>query len=130
VNESEDDFIRRVGQSANQEEEMEEDETTDIPGRPRINHRRWALGPTLRGKGGSLIQDIWKGPAADLMTMNQIAVYPKKGWWSYRSFDRESPWYLCKQRPIRYSLIVSIETMADIPLYTEISNLVSVPVTT
>lgn len=130
ANESEDDFVRRVGQSANEEEETEEDETTGIPGRPRINHRRWALGPTLRGKGGSLIQDVWKGPAADLMTMNQIAVYPKKGWWSYRSFERASPWYLCKQRPIRYSLIVSIETMADIPLYTEISNLVSIPVST
>lgn len=130
VNESEDDFVRRVGQSANEEEELEEDETTDIPGRPRINHRRWALGPTLRGKGGSLIQDVWKGPAADLMTMNQIAVYPKKGWWSYRSFERESPWHLCKQRPIRYSLIVSIETMADIPLYAEISNLISIPVST
>ena len=130
VNESEDDFVRRVGQSANEEEEMEEDETTDIAGRPRINHRRWALGPILRGKGGSLIQDVWKGPAADLMTMNQIAVYPKKGWWSYRSFDRESPWHLCKQRLIRYSLIVSIETMADIPLYTEISNLISIPVST
>lgn len=130
VNESEDDFVRRVGQSANEEEELDEDEATDIPGRPRINHRRWALGPTLRGKGGSLIQDVWKGPAADLMTMNQIAVFPKKGWWSYRSFDRESPWYLCKQRPIRYSLIVSIETMADIPLYTEISNLISIPVST
>lgn len=127
VNESEDDFLRRVGQTATEEEDVEENEVTEIAGSPRISHRRWALGPTLRAKGGSLIQDVWKGPAADLMTMNQIAVFPKKGWWSYRSFGRESPWHRCKQRPIRYSLIVSIETMADIPLYTEISNLISIP---
>ena len=130
VNESEDDFLRRVGKTATveDEDEEEEDESEDILGRPRINHRRWALGPSLRAKGGSLIQDVWKGPAADLMTMNQIAVFPKKGWWSYRTFGRESPWYLCKQRPIRYSLIVSIETMAEIPIYTEISTLISIPV--
>lgn len=126
VNESEYDFLRRVGQIATEEEDG--NEITEFSEGPRINHRRWALGPTLRAKGGSLIQDVWKGSAADLVTMNQIAVFPKKGWWSYRSFNRESPWYRCKQRQVRYSLIVSIETMADVSLHAEISNLISVSI--
>jgi hypothetical protein len=130
ANESEDDFLTRVGQVAADDEngEGEEQEIATTPNRRRINHRQWALGPSLRAKGGSLIHDVWKGSATDLLTMKQIAVFPKKGWWSYRTFDRDSPWHRCKQRQIRYSLIVSIETMANVPLYAEISNLLSIPV--
>jgi hypothetical protein len=62
--------------------------------------------------------------------MNQIAVYPKKGWWASRTFKSDSPWHQCNRRAIPYSLIVSIETMADVPIYTEISNILSIPLTT
>lgn len=61
--------------------------------------------------------------------MNQIAVYPKKGWWASRTFNRDSPWHQCNRRTIPYSLIVSIETVADVPIYTEISNILSIPLT-
>ncbi|HTI71881.1 MAG TPA: S8 family peptidase [Candidatus Limnocylindria bacterium] len=92
------------------------------------NDPAWALGPKLRGKSGSLIQDVWRGAAVDLVTMDRIAVFPVKGWWASRSFPAGSLWHRCHRRQIRYSLIVSIETIADVPLYTEISNLISVPV--
>jgi hypothetical protein len=81
----------------------------------------------LRSKGGSIIHDVWQGNAADLAAMDHIAIFPVKGWWASRSFQPDSPWYRCHRRPMRYSLIVSLETMADVPLYNEISNLISVP---
>ncbi|MDZ4290194.1 MAG: hypothetical protein U0984_19665, partial [Prosthecobacter sp.] len=89
--------------------------------------RSWALGPKLRGKGGSLIQDVWQGNAADLASMDRIAVFPVKGWWASRTFPKDSPWHHCHKKPLRYSLIISLEVSADIPLYNEISNLLSVP---
>jgi hypothetical protein len=128
ANETDDAFLRRVGNAAEDEaDDVGEEEDTTVPNRTRINHGRWALGPGLRGKGGSLIHDVWRGSATDLLTMNQIAVFPKKGWWSYRSFPNDSVWYQCKRRQIRYSLVVSLETVANVPLYTEISNLLTVP---
>lgn len=135
VNESEEVFINRVGSIAADEEEgtMEDFDispTDPTAMRPALNNSRWALGPKLRAKGGSLIHDVWQGPATDLLTMNQIAVYPKKGWWASRTFNRDSPWYQCNRRTISYSLIVSIETVADVPLYTEISNILSIPIPT
>lgn len=132
VNETEESFLSRVGNAAADDESDEGDQPTEedvaaLGNRTRINHGRWALGPGLRGKGGSLIHDVWRGSAVDLLTMNQIAVFPKKGWWSYRTFPKDSPWHQCYHREIGYSLIVSIETLADVPLYSEISNLVAIP---
>lgn len=119
--ESVDDFISLVSR----ESEDSDDDSQEV----ESNHdAAWALGPKLRGKSGSLIQDVWRGPAANLVTMDRIAVFPVKGWWALRSFPTDSPWHRCHRRPIRYCLIVSFETMADVPLYTEISNLISVPV--
>ena len=135
VNESEDAFLARVGSIAADETDEEADSPEPDPEdtgaqttRRSPNTSRWALGPKLRAKGGSLIHDVWQGPVVDLLTMNQIAVYPKKGWWAFRTFERGSPWHQCNRRAIPYSLIVSIETVADIPLYSEISNLLSIPV--
>jgi hypothetical protein len=89
----------------------------------------WALGGRLCGKGGSLIQDVWEGTAAQLLTMDRIAVYPVKGWWAARrNFPEGDRWHNCHELPIRYSLIVSVESQQDIPLYNEIHNLIQVPV--
>ncbi len=93
-----------------------------------ITDSGWAMGSKLCGKGGSLIQDIWEGTAAQLLTMDSIAIYPVKGWWaSSRKFPEGDPWHNCHQMPVRYSLIVSVEAEQDIPLYNEIENLISVP---
>lgn len=99
----------------------------DQPEAESMHDPAWALGPNLRAKSGSLVHDIWRGSAVDLVTMDQIAVFPVKGWWALRSFPEGSPWHHCHKRSIRYSLIISLEVMADVPLYTEISNLLAVP---
>ena len=119
--EAETDFLQHVSSTA--DEESDEDEAARS-----MHDRAWALGQQLRGRAGSLVQDIWRGNAADLASMTSIAVYPTKGWWAFRSFPAGSPWHRCYQRSLRYSLIVSLEVEADVPLYTEISNLLSVPV--
>jgi hypothetical protein len=88
----------------------------------------WALGSKLCGKGGSLVHDIWEGSVADLLTMDRIAVYPAKGWWTAkRKFPEGDRWHNCHNFPIRYSLIVSLEAQQDIPLYNEIQNLIQIP---
>jgi len=122
--ESDANFMDLVSKEANEEEDV-----GDSREAPESKHDpAWALGPQLRGKSGSLVHDVWQGNAADLALMDRIAVFPVKGWWATRSFPKDSPWYRCHRKRIRYSLIVSIETMADVPLYNEISSLVSVPV--
>ncbi|HNY41175.1 MAG TPA: S8 family peptidase [Bryobacteraceae bacterium] len=123
--ESDDNFMALVSREA----EADDDEGDDRADPDSLHDSAWALGWKLRGKSGSLVQDVWRGPAANLVTMDRIAIFPVKGWWAVRSFpDEDSPWHHCHKRTIRYSLIISVETLADVPLYNEISNLLSVPV--
>lgn len=117
--ESVDEFMRLVAQEAEEDGDLVNEVES-------LHDPSWALGPQLRNKSGSIIHDIWEGSAADLTQMDRIAVYPVKGWWAKKSF-RDGPWHHCHRKPLRYSLIISIEADADIPLYTEISNLLSVP---
>ena len=110
-------FERQVSREAAEDEELES-----------LADTAWALGSRLRGKAGSLVHDVWQGNAADLAQMDRIGVYPVKGWWASKSFRVGSPWHRCHLRSIRYSLIVSIEISANVPIYTEIRNLLAVPV--
>lgn len=83
----------------------------------------WAVGGTNRGKAGSLVQDVWRGSAAELASMDAIAVYPRaKGWWALRKFQEDREEHDCHLRKVPYSLIVSIETEANLPIYQEIST--------
>lgn len=75
----------------------------------------WLLGANLRTKG-SIHSDIWKGTAAELMTMNTIAIYPVSGWW--KSAKAKERW----KNKIRYSLIISIDCKEDIDIYSAIIN--------
>jgi hypothetical protein len=114
-------FERKVsGEAGEQDDEGDDTEN--------LYDQSWALGAKLRGKAGSLVHDVWQGSAADLAHMDRIAVFPAKGWWAAKSFPAGSPWHRCHLKPIRYSLIISIEVSADIPIYTEISNLLQIPV--
>ena len=116
------DFERRLGRDA--EEEGADDDTLDaLP-----TDGGWALGTRLRGKSGSLVQDVWQGSGADLAQMDRIAIFPVKGWWASRTFPVGHPWHNCHQRPIRYSLVVSIEAEQDLPIYTTIQTMISVEV--
>ncbi len=126
-------FMRDVSAEAVQEgEEPDEPDSESAEGDDwedpmTLHDKAWALGHQLRGKGGSLIQDVWQGNAADLAAMDHIAVFPVKGWWASRSFDKGTPWHQCHLKPLRYSLIVSVEVSQDIPLYNEIESLISAP---
>jgi hypothetical protein len=86
----------------------------------------WALGSKLRGKAGSLVQDVWKGTAAQLAEMGHVAVFPAKGWWATRKFPEGHEWHNCHERRIRYSLIMSLDAEQELPLYSTIENLISV----
>lgn len=122
--ESEEEFIRQVSKEASDDDNGSPESATSL------HDKAWALGHQLRGKAGSIVQDVWRGNAADIASMDHIAVFPVKGWWASKSFMKGSPWYRCHLRPVRYSLIVSLEVMADIQLYTEINNLISISPTT
>jgi hypothetical protein len=87
----------------------------------------WALGTQGRRICGSLHQDVWKGPAANLARMDEIAVLPVKGWWATRKFPIGHECHNCHLRKIRYSLIVSIETEASLPIYATIRSLIPLP---
>ncbi|HDD9398986.1 TPA: S8 family peptidase [Escherichia coli] len=82
------------------------------------NDNYWLLGVTHRHRG-SLHQDVWRGPAAELANCGYIAVYPAQGWWRTRSalkrYDSEA----------KYSLILSIHAPeTDIDLYTAVETIV------
>lgn len=86
-----------------------------------LNDPGWALGDKLRRKGGSLVQDVWKGSAADLATMEAIAVFPRaKGWWATRKYGEDRQEHNCHLKSVPYSLIISLETEANLPIYNEI----------
>lgn len=113
-------FNARLEKVAEQEDQEEES--------PQISSMKsdpgWALGRQLRGKGGSLIQDVWRGQAADLLTMDRVAVFPRKGWWANRNFDEGDRWHKSYEMPQRYSLLISIDAEQDIPLYQHIQNII------
>ncbi|HFF4552816.1 TPA: S8 family peptidase, partial [Acinetobacter baumannii] len=73
----------------------------------------WFLGTNLRTKG-SVHSDTWKGTAAELMSMDHIAIYPVTGWW--KSSKAQKRW----TQKIRYSLIISIQAKENISIYNEI----------
>jgi hypothetical protein len=113
VNESEDDFRRRVNIAAR-------DENEEVNGNAGSN--RWAIGTNNRSTG-SIHSDYWEGTAAALATCNHIAVYPVIGWWRERK-------HLGKvENQARYALIISLETPAqDVELYTTVRNMIEVPI--
>jgi hypothetical protein len=113
VNESENDFRRRVNIAAREENE-------EVNGNAGSN--RWAIGTNNRSTG-SIHSDYWEGTAAALATCNHIAVYPVIGWWRERK-------HLGKvENQTRYALIISLETPAqDVELYTTVRNMIEVPI--
>lgn len=114
-------FNARLERAAEKEEDEDSGDADDA--RKANSDPGWALGSQLRGKGGSLLHDVWQGSAADLLTMDRIAIFPRKGWWSGRQFSEDHPWHKAYERPVRYSLLVSIESNQDVPIYQSIQNI-------
>lgn len=79
----------------------------------------WLVGMKGRTKG-SIHSDWWEGTAAELAAAGYLAVFPVTGWW------RERPHLDRWNSPAPYSLIISLETDADVELYTAIQNVATV----
>lgn len=112
--EPEADFIRRINNKAEYDENGERLPTT-------ADSDKWYLGSKQRDKG-SLIADMWHGSAADLADCDQIAVRPIGGWWKYnKRRDRAD-------RVVRYALVLSLDTPDETAdLYTPIEVAISAP---
>ena len=81
----------------------------------------WTLGPVLRNRG-SLHADIWEGDAVVLSQRSVIAIFPTGVWWKENTAKRRG------DTRIRYSLIASLRTAADVDIYTPVSTPVHVEV--
>lgn len=111
--ESQSQFIQRVNYEARSEESG---------GRPGAGQVSWLVGANQR-LSGSLHQDIWETSGAELADTGKIAVYPVGGWWKSTKNSTRS------NRPVRYSLIVSLKTAAtNVDLYTPVANTLRLPV--
>jgi hypothetical protein len=116
LNEDTPSFVRRVNREAAREEEGVSTSSSSTD--------HWLIGPNQRNKG-SLHQDIWEGHGAQLAaTGGVLAVHAVGGWWkNNKRKDR-------MDRPVRYSLIVSLKTRAaEVDLYTPIATQIGVPIT-
>jgi hypothetical protein len=74
----------------------------------------WLLGTEARHLG-SLHHDIWRGSASELAHKGVMAVHPVAGWMKDAPRQRQG------HEVVRYSLVVSIETVAtDVDLWTPV----------
>ena len=102
-------FRKRINQAAEEEDEMRASTGAD----------KWFL-RNFRGPG-SVFSDWWEGDAVGLGTKDAIAVYPVGGW------RKQRPYTNVWQRPVRYSLIVSISVPnSDVDIYLPISTALSI----
>lgn len=77
----------------------------------------WRIG-TKNRRVGSIISDVWETTASELALSNIIGIFPVTGWWKTRR-------QLGKYNNIaRYSLIVSLETVEEVDLYTSIKTII------
>lgn len=114
--ESREKFERRINVKMLEDQDNEDLETS------KNDTRRWIIGEKGRSTG-SLHCDIWMSTGAELCESNYIAVYPTSGWWRTRQHLKR-----CDSK-IRYSLVVSLSTpKIDVQLYTQIMNIISIPV--
>jgi hypothetical protein len=60
--------------------------------------------------------------------MDEIAVLPVTGWWRTRQFPEGHECHDSHERKVRYSLIVSVETEQELPIYQAIFGMIWVPV--
>jgi hypothetical protein len=111
-----DQFLARVNNEANAEEEG---------GQSSSAGSRWVLGKRHQQSAGSLHQDLWEGPGAELAAMGMLAVHPIGGWWKNNlRKDRID-------RGVRYALITSLRTAEQgVDLYSPIAVQLDLPVET
>lgn len=104
-------FLQRISDTAM-------DDNDDAPA-ATTESQPWVVGVQARSQG-SIHSDWWEGTAADLAASGYLAIYPVTGWWKERKHLER--W----GSNARYSMIVSLETEADVQLYTAIQNVATV----
>ncbi|MEC1178634.1 S8 family peptidase [Metasolibacillus meyeri] len=106
-------FLKSINKAVISEDEEETSTSSNV---------HWLLGQ--QRNVGSIHSDTWEGTAAELATSNLIGVFPAVGWW------RERKWLGKVENTMRYSLIVSLSTEADVdlytPIYTQIQNEITI----
>lgn len=113
-NESEVQLRNRISKQA-----REEDKANVVEN----DSQRWGIGKMKRSHG-SVHKDFIEKTAADLATCNKIVVYPVSGWWKNRKKLE------CYQKPLRYSLIVSLDSEeVECNLITEVENVIRQQIT-
>lgn len=115
-NELRDVFLARVNQQLQLEEineGLDQYQVNEV-----AEQDNWILGPQTRDRG-SVITDVWRGTGAELASQNMLAVIPQQGWWKHRKRFPSAENPRCGQK-VRYALILSLSTEADIDLYTPI----------
>jgi hypothetical protein len=81
----------------------------------------WIIGQ--QAHRGSLHSDIWDGSAANLLSMQHVAVFPMTGWLRTRPSQGRA------NARIKYALIVIIEAQnPSLDIYTEIANQIYLPI--
>ena len=107
-------FRKRLNKAA-----LDEDD-----GRPSTSDsHEWYLGKNARHRG-SLHADMLTCNAADLAECGVIAVYPVTGWW------KDLPKRDRSEQGARYALIVSLETLVDVDIWTPVATEVGVAIET
>ena len=101
---TEDTFIHRVANTANEGEDVLSNDTN-----------RWQIGINRRNQG-SIHSDFICETAAQIAAYDKIAIYPATGWWKNRKSMLE--------RGVKYSLVVSLET-PNVDIYTPISQIIA-----
>jgi len=100
---TEDTFIHRVANTANEGEDVLSNDTN-----------RWRIGINRRNQG-SIHSDFICETAAQIAAYDKIAIYPATGWWKTRKSMLE--------KGIKYALVVSLET-PNVDIYTPISQII------
>lgn len=118
-NETREVFLARVNKELQlddiNEDLADEYEINDVEVADQDN---WVLGPHARDRGG-VISDIWRGTGAELAGQNLIAVVPQQGWWKHRKKFPQADEARYGEH-VRYTLILSLISEAEIDLYTPI----------
>lgn len=89
---------------------------------PEADDDGWLYGSQRRDVGSLQIDELnlRVSKASDLARRSHIAVHPVGGWWKTQSrFDPSD-------RPVRFALIVEVETTADVDLYSEVQAAIEV----
>ncbi len=75
----------------------------------------WLIGPQAM-QAGSLHCDLWRGPAVDLASHDEIAIFPVGGWWKSHTGQKRM------NDKARYALAISISAPnLNVDLYAEIT---------